>query len=175
MTEPSGRDHQPPEDEKARRIALAVHDYLRSGQRWLLVLKGSNATGKSAFLQALHGMWRETVEAVHAPGATAADLQAIVVELQAALREVERQRAAAVAVAESPGMALATHRWTVVGSLAGILSVLIALLAYVQAIAEDAHPDPPPSVTVVVPQPDPAQIERIVDERLRQRGIAPAA
>ena len=72
-------------------------------------------------------------------------------------------------------MALATHRWTVVGSLAGILSVLIALLAYVQAIAEDAHPDPPPSVTVVVPQPDPAQIERIVDERLRQRGIAPAA
>ena len=175
VTEPTGRDQHPPDDEKVRRITLAIDDYLMSGQQGLLLLTGSNATGKSVILNALRLMWRQTVEAAYAPGVTGADLQALAVELQTALREVERQRAAAVASAESHGPALATHRWTVVGSLAAILGVLIALLALVQDRIEADRPDPPPSVTVVVRQPDPAEIERIVDERLRQRGIAPAA
>ena len=46
---------------------------------------------------------------------------------------------------------------------------------YRQDAAEYAHPDPQPTVTVVVEQPDPAAIERIVDERLRERGREQAA
>lgn len=114
---------------------------------------------------------RAVGQVVREPGATVADLQALAVELQTAVREVERQRAAVFASAESPGLVLATFRWTVAGGLAGIVGALIALLAYVQATIKDAHPDPPPSVTVVVPRSDPAEIERIVDERMREREV----
>jgi hypothetical protein len=40
-----------------------------------------------------------------------------------------------------------------------------------QASAEYARTDPPPNVTVMVPPPDAAEVDRLVDERLRERGL----
>jgi hypothetical protein len=87
------------------------------------------------------------------PDVTAADLRALAVDLRTAVRVTERQRAA-TATTEIPGLALASYRWTLLGSLAGITGALIALLALVQDRIEADRPDPPPSVTVVAPQPD---------------------
>lgn len=96
-------------------------------------------------------MVQATAEVVRAPDVTLADLQALVVELQTTVREMERQRvAAAAAAAQAPSLALASYRWTVAGSLAGLVGALIALLAYVQTVVQDAEPDPTPRVDVNV-------------------------
>jgi hypothetical protein len=104
----------------------------------------------AAVLQAV----RAVGTVIQEPSTTVADLRGLVVELQTTVREVERQRAAAAAGAQAPGLTLATYRWTVAGSLAGIVGALIALLAYVQTTIEAKRPDPTPNVTVVAPQPN---------------------
>ena len=60
-------------------------------------------------------------EVVRAPETTVADLQALTDSVRATLQEVERLRAVSAASADSPGMSAATHRWTVVGSVAGVV------------------------------------------------------
>jgi hypothetical protein len=111
---------------------------------------------------------RAAVALVRSPGTSTADLQALAVELRTVLRWLEQQRAAVVAPESPSGLTLSTYRWTVAASIAGIISMVIAVLALVHATTADAQADPPPSVTVVVPQPDPAEIDRRVDERLRE-------
>jgi hypothetical protein len=114
------------------------------------------------------GVARAVTEVVRAPDTTVADLQGLAVALEAALREAVRLRAEVAAAAGSPNLTLATYRWTVAGSLAGLVGALIALLALVQSTIADAQPDPPPNVTVVVERPDPGEVGRQVDERLRE-------
>jgi hypothetical protein len=59
-----------------------------------------------------------------------------------------------------------------VALVVAILSLILAWLAYQQDRAEYARPDPPPSPPAIVQQqPDPAEIDRRVDERLREREI----
>lgn len=96
------------------------------------------------------GLARAVTEVVRAPDTTVADLQGLAVALEAALREAAQLRADVAAAAGAPNLTLATYRWTVAGSLAGIVGALIALLAYVQAVAKDAEPDPAPQVDVNV-------------------------
>jgi hypothetical protein len=124
------------------------------------------------------GIVQAAAEVVRAPETTLADLQALAVTLQATLREAERLRASIAADAESPGRATAMYRWTVAGSLAGLISALIALLAYVQATIKDARPDPAPSITVnveqppgptIIVQPDPAAIDCTDDDGRQER------
>ena len=52
--------------------------------------------------------------------------------------------------------------------MASIIGAVAAVLSLVQDRIEADRPDQPPSVTVVVERPDPAEVERIVDERLRE-------
>ena len=111
---------------------------------------------------------RAVGEVVREPDTTAADLRALAVELQSAVREVARQQAEATA-AEPPGLGLSTYRWTIAGSLGTWVQVLLALLVIVQTAMAAAQPDPPQ--VIVVERPDPAEIERIVDERLREREV----
>jgi hypothetical protein len=54
---------------------------------------------------------------------------------------------------------------TDVALVVAILSLIVAWLAYQQDRAEYARPDPP---AIVQQQPDPAEIDRRVDERLRE-------
>lgn len=56
-----------------------------------------------------------------------------------------------------------------VGLVVAANSLLLQWLGYEQDRTEYARPEPLPIVTVVVEQPDAADIERIVDERLRER------
>ncbi len=114
------------------------------------------------------GVARAVTEVVRAPDTTVADLQGLAVALEVALREAARLRAEVAAGAGSPNLTLATYRWTVAGSLAGLISALIALLALVQSTIADARPDPPPNVTVVIEPPDPGEVGRHVDDRLRE-------
>jgi hypothetical protein len=103
---------------------------------------------------------------VRAPETKVADLQALVVELHTAVRELTRQQAAATA-SQPPGLALSAYRWTVAGAVGTWIQVLLALLMMAQTAVADAEPAPPPSVTVIVQGPDATEIERTVDERLR--------
>jgi hypothetical protein len=59
--------------------------------------------------------------------------------------------------------------FTIASVLIAFQGVKIAQEGVEQDRAEYARSDPPPSVTVVLPQPDQSEIERIVDERLRER------
>jgi hypothetical protein len=54
------------------------------------------------------------------------------------------------------------------GSLITLIALVVSVMALLQERAADARTDPPPSVTVQIAPPDRAEIERIVDERLRE-------
>ena len=58
---------------------------------------------------------------------------------------------------------------TDVALVVAIGALILQWLCYQQDRAEYARTDPPPNITVIVERPDPAEIERIVDERLRER------
>ena len=94
-------------------------------------------------------MVEATAEAVHPGTLTAADVRMIVAQVVQAQPRRDWRTDVALVVA--------------------ILGVIVAWLAYQQDRAEYARTDPPPNITVIVERPDPAEIERIVDERRRER------
>ena len=103
----------------------------------------------ASFTATVRAMVEATADAVHPQGLTAADVRSIV----AAVVQAQPRR-----------------DWrTDVSLVIAIMSLIVAWPAYRQDGAEYAHPVPPPNVTVVVDRPDPAEIERIVDERLREQ------
>jgi hypothetical protein len=94
-------------------------------------------------------MVEATAEAVHPGTLTAADVRTIVAAVVAA--QPRRDPVARLAL------------------VVAVVALIVQWLSYRQDSAEYARPDLPPSVTVVVERLDPAEIERIVDERLRER------
>ena len=110
-------------------------------------LSGTIPMPTASLTGTVRSMVQATADAVQPGTLTAADVQTIV---------------AAVIRAQPRG-------WrTDVGLVVAVLALIVAWLDYRQGAAEQAQPDPPPSVTVVVERADPAEIDRRVDERLRE-------
>jgi hypothetical protein len=113
---------------------------------------------------------RAVAEAVHPPGVSRADLEAVVDVLVDAIRESASADRIARQVEERAPMFAQLGRFIrTPGGVVAILSVLLAVLALVRDVAADAAPQEPPVVTVEVDVPT-EEVERIVEERLRELG-----
>lgn len=112
---------------------------------------------------------RAVAEAVHPPGVTRADLEAVVGVLVDAIRDSASAERIARQVEERAPMFVQLGRFLrTPGGVVAILGVLLAVLALARDVAADAEPDAPPSVVVEVDGPSSAEVERIVEERLRE-------
>ncbi len=108
---------------------------------------------------------RAVAEAVHPPGVTRADLEAVVGVLVDAIREsASADRIARQVEEQAPMFAQLGRFIRTPGGVVAILSVLLAVLAIVRDVAADDTQEPP-AVTVQVEVPT-EDVERIVEERL---------
>lgn len=107
---------------------------------------------------------------VDTSGATAVDLNALAALLRDAVREGVSAGLAAQRVDEQAPMFGSVGRFLSANEgLLALVSLIVAVLALVQDHQANERPDPPPAVTVQVQPPDRAEIERIVEERLREQ------
>jgi hypothetical protein len=53
--------------------------------------------------------------------------------------------------------------------LLALVALIVAVAAFMQDRAANEQPDPPPAITVQVQPPDRAEVERIVEEHLREQ------
>ena len=108
---------------------------------------------------------RAVAEAVHPPGVTRADLEAVVGVLVDAIREsASADRIARQVEEQAPMFAQLGRFIRTPGGVVAILSMLLAVLAIVRDVAADDTQEPP-AVTVQVEVPT-EDVERIVEERL---------
>ena len=108
---------------------------------------------------------RAVAEAVHPPGVTRADLEAVVGVLVDAIREsASADRIARQVEEQAPMFAQLGRYIRTPGGVVAILSMLLAVLANVRDVAADDTQEPP-AVTVQVEVPT-EDVERIVEERL---------
>ena len=108
---------------------------------------------------------RAVAEAVHPPGVTRADLEAVVGVLVDAIREsASADRIARQVEEQAPMFAQLGRFIRTPGGVVAILSMLLAVLANVRDVAADDTQEPP-AVTVQVEVPT-EDVERIVEERL---------
>jgi hypothetical protein len=108
-------------------------------------------------------------EAIHPPGVTLADLQT----LAALLNEATRAAAPAERIAEQVGAEL-----PIFGSfgqfiraneaLITLITLVVTVITLLHDWANNRRIDPPPSVIVQVEPPNRAEVERIVEEKLRE-------
>ncbi|GAA3239747.1 hypothetical protein GCM10017691_41210 [Pseudonocardia petroleophila] len=112
---------------------------------------------------------RAVAEAVHPPGVTRADLEAVVALLLDGLRESASAERIARRVEDQAPMFVQLGRFLrTPNGVFVVLGVLLTLAAFVRDVAADAAPEAPPSVIVEVEGPSSADVERIVEERLRE-------
>ncbi len=95
---------------------------------------------------------------------TAADVFELVRLTKAILRVDEPGKAPTAPIARY----VLANALDLVALLIAVTALLYARQSYLQDRAEYARSEPPPSVTVVVERPDADEIERIVDDRLRE-------
>lgn len=106
------------------------------------------------------------VDAVDTSGASVVDLTTLAELLQQAVREGVSAGLAVQRVDEQTPMFGAVGRF--LNANPGLLA-LIALVVAVQDRAANEQADPPPSVTVQIEPCDRAEVECIVEERLREQ------
>lgn len=111
---------------------------------------------------------RAVAEAVHPPGVTRADLDELLGVLRGIREDAADERAARRLEAQAPMFARLGPYIRSPEGLAFITMVVIALIALIPPVLEMATPDDPPTVTVEVDGPSTADVERIVEERLRE-------
>lgn len=112
---------------------------------------------------------RAVAEAVHPPGVTRADLEAVAAVIVDAIREsASAERIARRVEDEAPMFAQLGRFLRTPNGVFVVLGVLLTLAAFVRDVSADAAPDAPPSVVVEVDGPSAEDVERIVSERLRE-------
>jgi len=117
------------------------------------------------------GAVRAVTDAIDTPGITMADLHTLATTLTDAIRtgtaadQVADQVEKRTPLLGGFGKLLRDNEGLLV--LIGIIVAVI--IARIQAPETNAPPAAPPTVTVQVNQLDPAEVERIVDERLNER------
>lgn len=122
---------------------------------------------------------RAVTEAIQPPGATRADYLELLEVLRAIRQDSADDRAARQLEDQAPMFARLVPYIRSPEGLAFVTTLVIALLALIPPVADMLAPGTPPSVVVVVDQPTSAEVERIVEERLRELtesgGSLPAA
>jgi hypothetical protein len=113
-------------------------------------------------------------EAIHPPSVTLADLQALVVLLNDAVRAaVPTEEVAQQVEQQAPLFGPVGQFIRANDGLIALIALVAAVMAFLQDRANNARVEPPPSVTVHIELPDRAEVERIVEEKLREAN-APA-
>lgn len=108
---------------------------------------------------------RAVTEAIHSPDVTVADLQALAAVLTDVIRAATSTEQAPMFGPVGRFLNANTGLVTLVATL---LTLLVTLLGVLQDRVNNARVNPPPTVTVQIQPPDPAEVDRLVDERLRE-------
>lgn len=109
-------------------------------------------------------------DAVDTSDATTVDLNVLAVLLRDAVREGVSAGLAAQRVDEQAPMFGSVGRFLNANEgLLALVALVIAVLALVQDRQANEQPEPPPAVTVQVQPQDRTEIERIVEQRLREQ------
>lgn len=111
---------------------------------------------------------RAVAEAVYPPGVTRADWTKLLDVLQGIRQDAADDRAAQRLGEQAPMFARLGPYIRSPEGLAFIIMVVIGLLALIPPTVDMVAPDDPPNVAVEVDGPSSAEVEQIVEERLRE-------
>lgn len=111
---------------------------------------------------------RGVVEAVRPPGVTRADYVDLLDVLRGIRQDAADERAARRLESQAPMFARLIPYIRSPEGLAFVITVVIALVALIPPVVDMVAPDDPPIVVVEVDAPSTEDVERIVEDRLRE-------
>ncbi len=112
-------------------------------------------------------------EAIHPPSVTLADLQALAALLNDAVRTAASAEQVAQQVEQQAPLFGPVGQFIRANEgLIALIALVVAVMAFLQDRTNNVRVEPPPSVTVQIELPDRTEVERIVEEKLREADVS---